>query len=299
MEGYGGGPPRANPPTGQTLQRLCRRSLGGVDGLDRDTVRRVLRRASELDGQGDGRGGGTLEPNLDLSRIDSEALVAAAAEAGIAPAAVRRSLAVEALDRLGPPPPAHLGDRLLGASVVVVDHELAGRTDDVLRRLDAWLVGGHHLRRDRLRGGRGAWSRRRGLLGSTFRTVRHATGEGHLGELARLEAVACDTGVGTCMLRVAADRGRDRRVRGAVGTVVAGVGAAAVVAGATVAGPLALLAAPIAAGIAAGVAGTGRAQATDVGREIQRVLEAVDDEVKPSRLGPDLVRRAVGGGRPR
>ena len=186
---------------------------------------------------------------------------------------------------------------MLGEPVVVVEQELAGGPRDVLARLDMWLVGGHHLRRDRLRDGRGSWSRRRGLIGRTYRTVRHATGEGHLGELARVEAVVCDTGVGTCMVRVAADRRRDRRVRGAIGTAIAGVGAAMVVAGAAAAGPLVLLAAPVAAGIGASIAGTGRAQAADVGREVERVLDAVDDEVMPSRLRPRFVRRAVGSPR--
>ena len=89
----------------------------------------------------------------DADGIDADTLVAAAAEVGIPEQAVRRSLALE---RLGPPPAD--GGRVLGAAVVVVEDELHGDAGDVLARLDAWFVSGHHLRRDRLRDGRGTWT---------------------------------------------------------------------------------------------------------------------------------------------
>ena len=107
-----------------------------------------------------------------------------------------------------------------GAAVVVVEEELHGDAGDVLARLDAWLVSGHHLRRDRLRDGRGTWTRRRGVVGSTFRSLRHVTGEGYLGDLQRIDVVALDSGTGTCVVRVAADRRRERRVRSATGAAV-------------------------------------------------------------------------------
>ena len=47
------------------------------------------------------------------------------------------------------------GDPLVGAAVVAVDAEVLGSSSDVLARLDAWFVDGHHLRRDRLRDGWG------------------------------------------------------------------------------------------------------------------------------------------------
>ncbi|MET0907939.1 MAG: hypothetical protein ABWZ99_00605, partial [Ilumatobacteraceae bacterium] len=101
--------------------------MGDAAPLDRAAVTRVLRRASELselypDGDGDGDGDG------DVDVIDERALVAAATEVGITADAVHRAIAVE---RLGPPPGRHLGDRLIGAGTVVVDDELPGKADDV------------------------------------------------------------------------------------------------------------------------------------------------------------------------
>ena len=38
------------------------------------------------------------------------------------------------------------------------------------------------------------WSRRRGVVGSTFRSLRQATGEGYLGDLERIDVMALDSG---------------------------------------------------------------------------------------------------------
>ena len=172
----------------------------------------MLRRATELAGVGP-------DDPLELGAIDEETLVVAAVEAGIPAPAVRRAIAIE---RLGPVPPAHVGDRLVGPTIVIDEQELPGSAADVLARIDSWLVAGHHMRRDRLRDGRGEWSKRTGLVGTTIRTIRHATGEGHLGDLQRIAATARDTGTGTCVVRVEADRRRDRTVRVASGVAVGG-----------------------------------------------------------------------------
>jgi len=250
--------------------------------LDRDTVRRVLRRAVALDGAD----AGSLP---DADGIDADTLVAAAAEVGIPEHAVRRSLALE---RLGPPPAD--GGRALGAAVVVVEDELHGDAGDVLTRLDAWFVSGHHLRRERLRDGRGTWSRRRGVVGSTFRSLRHITGEGYLGDLQRIDVVALDSGTGTCVVRIAADRRRERRVRSATGVAVATATTAGAVVGAVVLGPVLLLVAPVTVAAGAGIAASGRGRAKRVAGEIDRVLDDVEHGARPLRLGPDLARRVAG-----
>src|SRR4029077_9103498 len=123
------------------------------------------------------------------------------------------------VEQLGTPPSTR--GALLGPAVVVVDEELDGSADLALAGVDRWLVGGHHMRRDRLHATTGTWTRRRGVLGSAFRTLRHATGEGYLGDLERIDVVALDTGAGTCVVRVFADRRRERRTRGAAGAAVA------------------------------------------------------------------------------
>ena len=252
--------------------------------LDRAAVERVLRRASELAGI-------DADDPLELGAIDEETLVVAAVEAGIPAPAVRRAIAIE---RLGPAPPAHVGDSLVGPTIVIDEQELPGRADDVLSRIDTWLVAGHHMRRDRLRHGRGEWSKRTGIVGTTIRTIRHATGEGHLGDLQRIAATARDTGTGTCVVRVEADRHRDRTVRVASGVAVGGAAAVGVVGVALVTAPLVLLAAPVAIAAGCGIAATGRARANRVVREVDRMIDAVDQQVEPARLRADVYRRVRG-----
>jgi hypothetical protein len=249
--------------------------------LDRDAVRRVLRRATTL------ADGDDVVLAID-ERIDADTLIAAAGEVGIPEDAVRRALAVE---ELGAPPAQH--GVLLGPAVVVVDEELHGDAADVLGAVDRWLVGGHHMRRDRLHAATGTWTRRRGVLGTTFRSLRRVTGEGYLGDLERIDVVALDTGTGTCIVRVIADRRRERRARGAAGAAVGGVATAGAVVGALVLGPWLLVVAPATVAVGAGVAVTGRRQARRVEGEIDRVLDSVEHGDRPARLGPDLARRAL------
>jgi hypothetical protein len=249
--------------------------------LDREAVRRVLRRATAL---------ADVDP-VAVDAVDGvapEALLAAASEVGIPEHAVRRALTVE---QLGSPPGGRRG--VLGPAVVVVDDELAGGASAVLSDLDRWLVGGHHLRRDRLHEHTAAWSRRRGILGTTFRTLRHTTGEGYLGDIERIDAVALDTGTGTCVVRITADRRRERRTRGVAGAAIGGVTTAGAIVGAVALGPWMLLAAPATVAVGAGIAAGGRRRARRLGGEIDRVLDSVKHGDRPTRLAPDIARRAL------
>ena len=240
--------------------------------LDHDTVGRVLRRASELCDAGP-------DALPVAGGVSEQALVEAAAEVGIPLVAVRRALAIEQLDPL---PRQRVGDRIVGAAVVAVDAEVVGTSTDVLARLDAWFVDGHHLHRHRVRDGHGAWTKRRGLVGRTVRTVRGAIGEGQLGRMRRVDVSTGDTGIGTTVVRVEVDRSRDRKVAAAAGTAIAAVATVGTVALATVMAPVFLVVAPL--GVAAGVrvAGSGRGRATAVAGEVDRVLDAVDDGVSPT-----------------
>src|SRR5262245_16598823 len=253
--------------------------------LDRETVARVLRRASELTDE-------ETEPSLELGSVSEQALVEAALEVGIPAPAIRRALAEERLD---PRPRRRVGDRLVGPAVVTVDAEVDGSPAAVLSQLDAWFVSGHHLRRDRLRNGRGVWTKRPGIVGRTIRTVRYATGEGRLGRVRRVRASTGDTGIGTTVVRVEVDQDRGRRTA-ASGGAVAGVVTVGGIVLAVVAGPVALVAVPI--GLVAGVAATGggRSHARAAAQEIDRVLDSVDQGIAPTRLRTELVRRATGSG---
>ena len=240
--------------------------------LDHDTVGRVLRRASDL-----ADGGPSALPAP--SGVSERALVEAAAEVGIPLTAVRRALAIEQLD---PVPRRKVGDRVVGAAVVTVDGEVVGSATDVLARFDAWFVDGHHLHRHRVRDGHGVWTKRRGLVGRTVRTVRGAIGEGQLGRMRRVDVSTGDTGIGTTVVRVEVDRSRDRKVAAVAGTAVAAMATVGTVALAAATAPVLLVAAPL--GLAAGVrvAGGGRGRATAVAGEVDRVLDAVDGRVSPT-----------------
>jgi len=257
--------------------------------LDRAAIARIIRRATELAGP---------ENAGDDGVISTEALIAAATEVGLPVIAVQRSIAVE---RLGVRPQPRRTDRVLGPAVVAVDGEVVGSAQEVLSRVDTWMVEGHHLRRDRLRAGRGEgrgeWSKRSGVVGVTMRKLRGATGEGRLGGTQRITAAVQDIGSGTAVVRVEVDRAADRR-RSAVGGVavfVGGTGGIAMAAAVSV--PVVLLAAPFAVVGGVGVAMAGRVRAGRTAREIERVLESVADQKVPTRLRT-AVAHGVRGRRP-
>lgn len=171
---------------------------------------RILRRASELE-RAD-------ELPDETGTISADSLIAAAEEVGLSVDAVRRSVALE---RLGPLPVPHLGDRIVGPSKVCADAEVNVPADAALVRIDSWLVVGHHLRRDVLRSGHGQWSKRSGLVGVTVRTVRSWTGEGKLGDFERITAVARDSASESSMVRLTIDRATNRRWSGGGGIAIA------------------------------------------------------------------------------
>ncbi len=251
--------------------------------LDPDLVQKILRRAGDLERDTEGR---------DRARgIDESSLIAAAEEVGLSVAALRRSIAYE---RLGPLPDARFSDRVLGPSLVFGDGEVDASADEALARVDAWLVSGHHLRRDALRAGRGEWSKRSGVVGIAMRAVRGVTGEGKLGDFERVQATARDVGEGASIVRVCVDRAANRRFAGGGGAVVAVGGTAGVVVAAAAVTPVLLVATPVALVAGVGVALTGRKRARAAQHEIARLLDAVGDGARPTRLSVDVVRRATG-----
>ncbi|MEP7112449.1 MAG: hypothetical protein ABI862_04220 [Ilumatobacteraceae bacterium] len=251
--------------------------------LDANAVARILRRAGDLER--------TDDVQDESGTIAEASLIAAAEEVGLSGDAVRRSIAVE---RLGPPPAARRGDRILGSSQVYADGEIDVPADDALARVDSWLVDGHHLRRDLLAPGHGEWSKRSGLVGVTIRTIRNATGEGKLGDFERVNAAARDTGSGSSVVRITVDRTTNRRFAEGGGTVVAVGGMTGVVVAAVVATPIVFVAMPVAIVAGLGVALTGRKRARGTEREIRRLLDAVGAGTDPTRLSVDVVRRATG-----
>ncbi|MGZ4768581.1 MAG: hypothetical protein ACXVLX_07875 [Ilumatobacteraceae bacterium] len=251
--------------------------------LDSTVVERILRRASDLERlrEVDDAGAGIAETSL----------IAAAEEVGLSVEAVRRSIAFE---RLGPTPEPQFGDRLLGPAQVYADSEIGAPADEALAKVDAWLVDGHHLRRDALRPGHGEWSKRSGLVGVTVRTIRGATGEGKLGDFEHVDATARDIGSGSSMVRVSVDRTTGRRLAAGSGTVVAVGGMTSVAIAAAMATPVVLVAMPVAVVAGVRVALVGRHRARAAKHEIERLLGAVGGGTDPTRLSVEVVRRATG-----
>ncbi len=255
--------------------------------LDSVVVERILRRASELSST---RTTGT-DPS---SGVSAAALLAAAEEVGLPIAAVRRSIAIE---QLGPLPAARRSDRIVGRRIVVVDDEIRGTPNDVLERIDGWLVDGHHLRRDRLRADSAEWSKRTGSVNAVKRSVRSATGTAPLGEFERIKAYARQSEPGSTVVRIAVDRTNSRRAAAGGGAAFAVGGTAGLVVGAVVATPFLLLITPVTVLGGLAIAMTARSRATKTEHEVERLLESVDQGVAPTKLRNDLVKRMTGLGR--
>jgi hypothetical protein len=257
--------------------------------LDRPTVDRVLRRASDLETPAQGA-------QAASHAISEESLLAAAAEVGLDPSLVRVSLAIE---RLGPVAEMAHGDRLLGAGEVVVERVLGLDAAAALERLDALMVREHQLRTRRTRPNSREWHKRTGAVGAVQRAAKSAAGDAGLSRLAKVHATASQIDDDRSVLRVVADRHHQRTGAATAGAVAGGLGlVTATVAGALLSPLLLLGAAPLALGAAAGVAKRGRRQETELTIEIDAVLDAVEHDVPPRSITQSL-RLAVNSPRAR
>lgn len=234
--------------------------------LDQAAVERVLRRAGDLTD-------GHHESVAARTGTSPEALIAAAAEVGIAPEAVRLSLAIE---RLGPPPDATRFDRLVGPGWIVSERSVPTNLDITLGRLDDLLRKQHGLRRTRSQGERGEWRRRDGSLAGALRTIKQLSGAQGVGDADAIIAEARAADPHRTVLRVALDRRSQRAGRFTGGAVVTSLGAASVAVVAGALSPFVLIASP--AVLIAGWATVRRGvrQATSTSAELERLLDAVE-----------------------
>lgn len=220
--------------------------------------------------------------------IDSTALVEAASEAGIPTAAVQQSLAIE---RLGPTNDDSTLDRLVGPPLVMVERTIDVAPDLVLDRLATWLKSRHYLRQERSMPGEVTWAKRKGLAASALRSSRTFTGEGRLGDVQLLRAQAIDVDGARSVVRLTVDRSRNRRVKLATGSLC-GVGTVVAVGGAVLATPIALASVPLAV-VGVGVTRSGNRHATDLERELLRLLDAVEQGHRPRSIVGRAVSRSV------
>jgi hypothetical protein len=257
--------------------------------LDRPTIDRVLRRASELEAPAPG------EP-VPSHAISEESLLAAAAEVGLDPSLVRVSLAIE---RLGPVTTRAHGDGLLGAGEVVVERVIALDAAAAMDRLDALMVREHQLRTRRSRPNSREWHKRAGAVGAVQRAAKTAAGDAGLCKLERVQATASEVDDHRSVLRVVADRRSQRSGAAAAGAMAGGLGLVTATVAGTLFSPLLLLgAAPLAFGAATTVAKRGRRQQAELTIEIDAVLDAVEHDVPPRSITQSL-RLAVNSPRAR
>jgi len=248
-----------------------------TDFLDVEAVERVLRRANAL------ADAGTQEP----VGYHADAIIAAAGEVGIPEHVVRESLAIELL---GGQPPVSRSDRLLGPAIVH-EHCLIPLPPDVtLELIDRWLVGTHHLRRERQGGAEMQWARRDDVVGTLRRRVSGLVGEGRLGRARRVNASVRAVDAQHTMVQVVIDRGPHHRTALWFGSSL-GLGAVSlVVVGVVLAPPVALLAIP-AAVVGVVVVSSSRKEADRFERELGRLLDAVRARRGPQGIAAGIRRR--------
>lgn len=255
--------------------------------LDADAVARVLRRAHEL-----AELKGTTDPILDRGGVSPEALVAAADDVGIDPAAVREALALERFER--DVPERRRLDRLAGASEVVVQRTVDRDIVEVLDDIEQWLTIGHQMRCLRPSTTTIESRPRTGIGASLSRAATEFTDDENIHPVDRI-LVEAHAGDGSdppvTMVRITAVRRTTRswRLGGGGAAGVAGVGTS--VAGALqsfVWGPV------IGAGLIGGgllVARSGNTHADRVDIEMERVLSAVAQAERPTGIAGRAARQ--------
>jgi len=244
------------------------------DQLDHETMQRVVRRAIELDDASDSVADG----------VDSDALVAAASEFGIATDSVQLALAIE---RLGPGPESAALDRVIGPRGVAVERHVSYSGDEAFERLDEWLTAGHHLRREFGDGVRGEWRKRGDLAAGMQRRARSIAGGAALGSIRLIVADVSPIDEHRSIIRLRGDRTVIRRTSvGAAGIVGAGTATAAV-----------MLTAPVSAVVIPGVALIGatgamtRHGSTKLDRELVRLLDQLEAGTRPNTLRRGIRRK--------
>jgi hypothetical protein len=245
-----------------------------AEQLDEAAVQRVVRRAFEIDQTPDPLTGG----------ITPEALVAAATELGVAPEAIRASLAIE---RLGPElSPARL-DRIVGPRSVVVERTVSYPAGEAFERLDEWFTAGHHLRREYGDGESGEWRKRGDLVAGLQRRARSVAGGAALGSVRLIVARVSEIDGERSIVRLSADR---TVVRRATAGTAGATGAGAVTAAVIVATPAAAVAIPGLA-VAGAISVAAKHGSTKLGRELTRLLDQIESGRRPATLGRGLKRR--------
>ncbi|CAN5656238.1 hypothetical protein BH10ACT3_BH10ACT3_09510 [soil metagenome] len=250
-------------------------AAGYQPDFDRLAAERILRRAVHLADQDDAT---TADEG-----ISEQALVEAAEELGVDVAVVRRAVQEERLGLLLEV--RHFGDGLVGPGTLTVSRIVAGRPDQVLDRVDAWLRKLGALRRQRRDATSASYGRRGDVVATVQRASRSITGAEDLRRVRRLSVVATPIDPERSMVVIVADMQLERTLAVASGSGVAGVGSAVAVAEVVAWSPWFWLGIP--ASLAAG-AGLLLARAHGV-PDVEASIEGVLDRVAAGDLPPSVL----------
>ena len=267
--------------------------------LDADAVARVLRRAHELEAAR----GLAADPGLDPGGVSPDALMAAADDVGIDPAAVREALALERFEH--DVPDSRRLDRVVGAPQITVQRAIPRSVDDTLDAIQEWLISGYQMRCTRTGDNTVECRSRTGIGVRLRRAATEFTDDENIQPLDRIvveaHARTDDSDGPMTIVRLTAIRRTTRSLRlgGGVAGGAAGIGAAAV--GMTVGAPIWWAATLPLVGGGFLVARSGATHADRVDVEMVRVLSSVARSERPTGIvgrAARSVRAAIQSVRP-
>ncbi len=247
----------------------------GSDAFDYEATQEVLRRAFEIAQR-------QLEEPTEVY-LSRGTLAEIALEVGLPSSALAAAIAER---QLGLDEEAGLLDRVLGPRMIAAQRASAHDERYLTERTVEWLENGHGMKSRVRQDGVVIANKRRDVVGKVANTLRSTQGQGGLGKVQQVTAVAVDLDDDPGAVVLAADVG-DKRNEAILGGVAVTAGASlAVGAISIVAGPLVLIGLPVAAGV--GVL-TSRTVHQGTVRDVEHEVESTIDQVVKGQRPPSLL----------
>ncbi len=253
-------------------------------GLDHEATQDVLRRAFEI-----------AERHLDEPTdvlLGRGTLAEIAAEVGLPTSALAAAIAER---QLGVDDDPGLLDRIVGPRMIAAQRASAHDEEFLTERTVEWLESGHGMKSRVRQDGVVIATKRRDVVGKVANTLRSVQGQGGLGKVQQVTAVAVDLDDDPGAVVLVADVG-DKRNEAILGGTAVTVGASIAVGAVSIlAGPLVFLGLPIAAG--AGVL-TSRMVHSSTVRDAEYEVESTIDSVvrgeRPQSLLGAVAKETLG-----
>lgn len=244
------------------------------EGLDREQLDRVIRRASELQHAGSDVTANERIPESEVLRIGREV--------GLDPEHVRRALGELRAEGLLPSTERDTGvlTRLVGPARIGASRVVPGAGGELLESLEGYLERGESLRQVRKRAGRSRWEPAEGLVASLQRGIGWGGRSYDLARIRALEVSVEPLDEESTLVAFVADLSSNRSESGwgwmvGLGTGGGGLGMAV---GTFVAGPILIV-----PGVVLGAAGGVVAARRDYANRLERtrmVLEGILDRLE-------------------